>query len=265
MLAVKYAAVSDPGRVRQSNEDNWAVDTNGGLFVVADGMGGRPAGALAAKIAVQALPGLVQTRLAGAEGPLDQSSCQVVAEAFCTLNREMVEQTRGKFGLESMGTTVVLALIRGRSALVAHLGDSRAYLLHSDELRQLTRDHSIVQILLDHGEITADEVADHPGRGQITMFIGMESDPLPDVCIVDLHDADRLLLCTDGLTNLLPEPAIGDVLAREHRAGEACRQLVDAANAAGGADNVTVMIIDLTEKADVSLRPSQLILEECCP
>lgn len=259
ILIPKHAAMSDRGRVRDRNEDNLAADPDHGIFIIADGMGGRLAGGLASQIVVETLPNLIREGLGEADGSFDGSSCEIVTKVLCTLNRVVVEQTRGEPGLESMGTTVVLLLIRDRHALLAHLGDSRAYLLRAGELRLLTRDHNIVQLLLERGEIAAEEVADHPSRGQITRFIGMEEEPLPEVCLVDVQDADRLLLCTDGLTNMLPDREVLNLLIREKSAAEACRRLVSSANAAGGIDNISAIVIDLMEEQEEELRASSAL------
>jgi protein phosphatase len=250
MLATRYAAASDQGRVRQRNEDNWTAIPSRGLFIVADGIGGHAAGDLASRIAVEALPGLIFNHVDSTEHSGAYLSADAVVAAFCTLNREIVERTKGEPGLESLGTTVALVMIGSGSALVVHLGDSRAYLFRAGELELLTRDHSVVQLLMNEGEIAPEDADHHPSRGQLTRFLGMDGDPLPDVCSIDISVGDRLLLCTDGLTNMVSHANIGSILSQERVAESACHQLISTANAAGGEDNITVVVIDLLEEQE---------------
>jgi protein phosphatase len=176
---------------------------------------------------------------------LDQRAADAVSGALCVLSNDLVMQTRGVPGLEGMGATVVMALVRGERAVVAHMGDSRAYLLRGKELLRLTTDHSIVQILLESGEITPEEAREHPAHGQITRHVGMPGDPLPEVRLVDLESGDRLLLCTDGLCGMVSDDHILEVLRDVTNDDEACARLVAAANEAGGNDNVTAVVVGL--------------------
>jgi protein phosphatase len=241
-LAIEHAGLSDRGLVREENEDSWWVAPEEDLFLVSDGMGGHAGGAVASKIVVEVLPELLRKRLAGV-GDLETPEARKQVEgAIAELSRQIREQTRDAPDLRGMGATVVLAMLRDTRALVAHLGDSRAYLLREGRLRQLTRDHTVVQLLLDAGEIEPGEAAHHPARGQLTRCVGMEGEPLPDLMLLDLEPGDRLLFCTDGLTGMLGDGKIADLLGRVSESDEACRSLVEAANQAGGQDNVTVVV-----------------------
>jgi protein phosphatase len=143
-----------------------------------------------------------------------------------------------------MGATVVVAYVRAGRAYIAHLGDSRAYRLRpGGNLQRLTHDHSVVGMLLDDGEITPSEAADHPARGVISRYMGMEQAVDPDLCCVRLVADDRLLLCSDGLPLMVPDSEIQVILSREQNPEAACRALVGAANSAGGKDNVTALIV----------------------
>jgi len=244
-LLIEHAGLTDRGLVREENEDNWSAVLDQGLFIVSDGMGGHFGGAVASKIVVEALPELLRKRMAGIEDLAGSKAAKRVEGVLAELSVQVREQTRGEPGLEGMGATVVLAMVRGYQALIAHMGDSRAYLLRAGRLRQLTKDHSIVQLLVDAGEITSQEALTHPARGQVTRSVGMEGEALPEVDHLDLEPGDRLLLCTDGLTGMLGDREIEAILCGGGSPKDACRQLVDAANGAGGKDNVTALVLNI--------------------
>lgn len=238
-----YAGLSDRGRVRKENEDNWVADPEYGLFVVSDGMGGQFAGALAAKIVVETLPPLIKERMKNLKNRKTSAARKLITAALADLSHQVRNQSQGQPGLEGMGATVVLALIRGAHALIAHMGDSRAYLLRRGRLQQLTRDHSIVQLLIDDGKITREEALRHPARGQLTRYVGMTGDALPEARSLDLRRGDRLLLCTDGLTDMVADTKLLSILKKTLVPKTACRHLIAAANAAGGRDNITAVTI----------------------
>jgi protein phosphatase len=240
---LKWAGLSDVGRVRSANEDRWFVDPQRQLFIVADGMGGHLGGELAARIVVEVLPRQLR-KVVGDEVALKGSDVlQKVTHQVRRLSQRVRVETAGEPGLAGMGATLVLALVRGLQTLVVHLGDSRAYLLRGGRLTQLTRDHSLVQALIDHGAISSRDARAHPAASQLTRYVGMEGDALPDAQIVDLRPADRLLLCTDGLSNMLDVSALEQILSGEKDPERACQALIDRANAAGGRDNVTAVVI----------------------
>jgi len=246
-LHTSHSGVSDRGRVRERNEDNWCAFPDLGLYVVSDGLGGHFAGELASKIVVETLPALVRkqmSRIAKLDGkPAARRLYGILSE----LSRQIHGQTQHQPGFEGMGATVALAIVRGDKALIAHLGDSRVYLLRKALLRQLTKDHSVVQLLLDRGEVTPDEALTHPARGQVTRSMGMEGDALPEIQMLELAPADRLMLCTDGLTRMVLDNEIAKLLLDNCEPEAACRALIHAANEAGGHDNITVVIIDWHE------------------
>lgn len=239
------AGLSDPGRVREQNEDRWFADTDRGLFLVADGMGGHAAGALAAEIVIQTLPPLLQERIGDSPDLTDPQTHERVRLALIELSDRLREASTGEFGLDGMGSTVVMALLHGDHALIAHLGDSRALLLRNGRVQPLTHDHSVVQLLLNHAEITESEAADHPARCQLTRFVGMES-ALPDVHCFTTERDDVLLLCSDGLTGQVGSADIAHLAEAPRPPHELCECLINAANAAGGKDNVTVVAVRLS-------------------
>jgi protein phosphatase len=235
---ILHACLSDRGRTHAANEDRWLADPAQGLYVVADGMADeRPA-----QLAIDRLPELLVPRLAD----IDDAGDPRAQEAVRSVLAEVSEEARD---LDTTGSTVVLALVRGRRVLLAHLGDSRIYLLRQDCLLQLSRDHSLLQEMVDRGELTSEEAAAGKYDGGPTRFLGMWGDPDADVSVLDLQPGDRLLLCSDGLTGMLSDEELRQILTREAAPAEACRRLIDAANAAGGADNITALVLAVPASA----------------
>lgn len=246
-LTVQYAGLTDPGCVREKNEDNWAAVSEQGLFIVADGMGGEFAGALASKAVMATLPGLVKKAFGGMEGLPQGRAKRRMAKAIATLSTQLRQQTRNEPGLEGLGSTVLCALVRNNHVLLAHMGDSRAYRLRADHLKQLTQDHTLIRLLIESGDITPDQAATHPARGRLTRSVGMEGSPLPQTRLLKLMPGDLFLLCTDGLTAMLNELEIKSTLNNKASLEIRCRKLVDAANAAGGKDNITALLLSFSD------------------
>ncbi len=243
METISYAGLSDMGRIRKANEDRWFADPHLGLYLVADGIGGAAAGGLASQIVAEVLPRLLGNRLQSSPHTPCADVAEQVSAALIELSERLREESRHAAGLKGMGSTVVLALLRGSQAVVAHMGDSRAYLLHAGRLGQLTKDHTIAQLLVDHGKLAAAEAARHPAHGQLTRYVGMSMEALPETEHLTLAPGDRLLLCSDGLTGMLSDEQILEILARQPAPEEACRELIDAANQVGGRDNITTLIV----------------------
>ncbi|MGH4010995.1 MAG: Stp1/IreP family PP2C-type Ser/Thr phosphatase [Pseudonocardiaceae bacterium] len=243
MTALRWAGLSDRGRVRERNEDRWSVDVDLGLFVVSDGMGGRPAGEVASEVVVATLPTLVATHLGATPDPAAPDATQQLRTALAELSVGLREGSQDTPRLAGMGATAVVALVRQATALIAHVGDSRAYLWREGSLDRLTRDHSLAQELVDAGAITGEQAADHPARGQLTRHIGMLGEVSPDVRRITLYPADRLLLCSDGLTGMVDDARIRMILDGCPDPDRACRALIEAANEAGGTDNITVLVV----------------------
>ncbi len=242
MLSYRFAGLTDLGMVRHNNEDRWFADPACGLFLVADGMGGHRAGEVAAQIVVDSLPCQLKG-LAEDHNDINQQVADEVCCAIQELNEIVVSASAGDVELEGLGATLVLCLVRNDQALVAHLGDSRAYLLRNGELIRLTKDHTIVQSLLDRGEITQDEVADHPAQGRVRRFVGMTEQAPPDTRIIGLMPGDRLLLCSDGLTDMLSDDQICNWLRLSDDPQAISAAMIQAANDAGGEDNVTALMV----------------------
>jgi protein phosphatase len=227
---------SDTGRQRRANEDSFFVRAP--LFVVADGMGGAQAGEVASRLAAETFAG----GLPDAGTP--EQRLEVRVRDANTRIHEVSQEDRA---LNGMGTTLTAAYLDGDELSLAHVGDSRAYLLRDGELTRLTRDHTLVDELVRRGELTEQEAAEHPQRSIITRALG----PEPDIDI-DLHThrmqaGDLLLLCSDGLTGMISEDEVAQILGGAGSLGDAGRALVHAANEAGGRDNITVVLFRLEE------------------
>ena len=226
---------SDLGRQRQGNEDNYFVRAP--LFVVADGMGGAQAGEVASEIAVEAFDGGL------GNGNPGEALTRIIQAA----NRRIHERSRADEQFAGMGTTCTAAYVGEDCVTVAHVGDSRAYLWRDGELTRLTRDHSLVGELVARGKLTEEQAEAHPQRSVITRALGPEADVQVDVENFEARDGDVYLLCSDGLTSMIHEPGVRPVLERMTDLGAAGRELIAAANAAGGRDNITVILFRLEE------------------
>jgi PPM family protein phosphatase len=242
MLFLEPFGATDAGKVRANNEDALLVGEGRDetLFVVADGIGGFEAGEVASRIAVDVLRELEP----GA------SFEAAIREA----NRRILAVGRGDERLSGMGTTIVATRFGGTReepvAEIAHVGDSRAYLLRGGSLRPLTEDHSLVAELVRSGDLTRDQAAEHPQKNLITRALGAEEEVEVDTVVLPVEAGDRLLLCSDGLTDMVPEANIGEILADSPGDPEKpARTLVSAALDAGGSDNVTVVVVDVRQES----------------
>ena len=245
--SLRAACLSDVGRTRQSNEDRCLVDLKRNLFIVSDGMGGQQAGGIASEAVVTVLPPLLDSRMARTRTLSNGVIESVLQDVMLELSQRLRTEGTKHIGLQGMGATVALAWVRGEIVHLAHMGDSRIYLIHQGKLTLQTEDHSIVALLLRHGEIAPEEVHNHPARGRLTRYIGMKEDVFPDVHTIPIQSGDRLLLCSDGLTGMVPGLQIEDLLRANPEPESACQALVEAANAAGGKDNITVLVVNCDE------------------
>lgn len=237
---LQASTLSDRGRVHTHNEDACLADVDRGLFAVADGVGGQPAGDVAAQITVQRLPGLIDQAL----DELGDPGGPAIERALVDLSDMVQAEARDVPDLSGMATTVVMVLVTGQVAYVAHVGDSRAYLARDRELYRLTDDHSLAAELAQSGVITDEEASNHPFAHSITQAIGLPYTPNPTVQQLELVPGDRLLLCSDGLTDMVAEPDIRGILTGGGDVNRTSRALIDAANAAGGKDNISVIVVD---------------------
>ncbi|MDR0396727.1 MAG: Stp1/IreP family PP2C-type Ser/Thr phosphatase [Oscillospiraceae bacterium] len=233
---------TDTGRVRVKNEDAVLIDP-AGLYIVADGMGGHRAGEIASSIAAQSL----RRSLSGA--PFNPGA---LAEAVSLANQAVYEAARSRVECQGMGTTITLlwaAGSRGSGALIAQIGDSRAYLLRDDRLHRCTRDHSIVDEMLRKKLITPSQARVHPDRSVITRAVGVASAVKPDLFEWDRQDGDLWLLCSDGLTDMLDDAAIASIL-RSLPPEQAADTLLSEALERGGPDNISILLVSDAESGD---------------
>jgi protein phosphatase len=240
-LELQPFGVTDAGKVRQNNEDALLVGDGKDetLFVVADGIGGFEAGEVASSLAVEVLKDLQPDEPFGA----------AIGEA----NRRIVAAGRGDEKLSGMGTTVVAIRFGGTQrepvAEVAHVGDSRAYLMRGGDMRPITEDHSLVAELVRSGDLTRDQAAEHPQKNLITRALGADEEVDVDTAVLPVEAGDRILLCSDGLSDMVPEGEISLILAESPEDPEkAARGLLSAALDAGGNDNITVVVVDVREQ-----------------
>jgi serine/threonine protein phosphatase PrpC len=224
---------SDLGRQRQGNEDNFFVRAP--LFVVADGMGGAQAGEVASEIAVRAF----DDELPGDSMP--DALVSVIEQA----NKRIHERARADESLHGMGTTTTAAYVDDDEVVIAHVGDSRAYLLRDGELVRLTKDHSLVGELVARGKLTEEQAEQHPQRSVITRALGPEANVQVDIDIFPAKGGDLFLLCSDGLTSMVHEPKLRPLFEDSDSLETLGKRLIDAANAAGGRDNITVILFRL--------------------
>lgn len=239
-MGILVSGSTDVGRVRHSNEDSYGIYPDLHLYVVADGMGGHVAGEVASRLAVEAIRSSLAAMLKkGGSSLPDQRLVGAIQQA----NEHIIQTSKEDSRLIGMGTTVVGALLDRGTAYIGHVGDSRAYLLRSKEITQLTKDHSLLNEYLQKGLISPENMQDYPYKHIITRALG--SHPVVEVELqtIDLQPNDCFLLCTDGLTNMLSEKDIYTVLmTMDNDPEKGCRRLIEAANSKGGEDNITAVL-----------------------
>ncbi len=226
-----FAVASDTGRKRRRNEDNYVAEPP--LFAVADGMGGAQAGEVASKLAASTLEN-------GRDGPL--RGLERVAALIQEANRRVYERATSDPAASGMGTTMTVALVEGHTVTIGHVGDSRAYLVRDGRMEQLTDDHSLVNELLKSGKLSPEEAEAHPQRSVITRAVGTDPDVDVDAFTIEAHDGDVFLLCSDGLTDMVEDVDILELVDKNRDdLDRAVKSLVAAANRGGGEDNITAV------------------------
>lgn len=238
-------ALSDPGLTRPQNEDAFVVEAP--LYAVADGMGGHRAGEVASRVALTEL-------VANAPRSID---AKALGRAVRAANRAVIDSADKSRTRSGMGTTLTAAMVDGTHIAIAHVGDSRAYVLHEGRLTRVTEDHSMVADLVRQGALTEEDARFHPQRSVITRALGSDRNMVADLYEVDATAGDRLLLATDGLTGMIPDDFIAELLSSERDAQAAAARLVEAANRAGGYDNITVIVVDIEDTPARQLPPAR--------
>jgi serine/threonine protein phosphatase PrpC len=247
MLRVSSAAASHAGLRRTDNEDAYCIRPDLGLFVVADGMGGHAAGEIASRLAVKAIESYfdVEPPSPQAQTPSSSSANSRLSAALKLANQRIGEAIADDGALKGMATTAVVVLVGADRPTIAHVGDSRVYRGRHGVWEQLTVDHSWVSEQLRAGVMSQSEAKRHPWRHIVTRALAGGEEPLVDVADLDVEEGDVLLLCSDGLSNVVPEGTMGAIVASAPTLEEACTALVAAANQAGGPDNITVALLKL--------------------
>lgn len=244
---LKTFSITDIGRKRKLNQDyvftsERAIGNLPNLFIVADGMGGHKAGEYASKYTVETICNCV-------ERSFEKNPMMILQKAIETANTHIRRRASEDVSLEGMGTTVVAATCLGRYLQVANVGDSRLYVVN-EEIRQITRDHSLVEEMVRMGGIAREAARNHPDKNIITRAIGASDIVEADFFTVELEAGDIVLLCSDGLTNMLEDQEIRDILGENGELSEKAQRLVEVANAHGGKDNIAVILIQLQDDSN---------------
>lgn len=241
-MRIDLGVATDIGRVRDGNEDAYLVEPP--LYAVADGMGGARGGEVASQLALETIEEMARS----GRGSL--------GEQVRRANRAVFDRSQRDQAVAGMGTTLTAAVVEGADVHLAHVGDSRAYLMRAGALRQLTEDHTLVNRMVKAGEITPAEAEVHPHRNVITRVLGTDADVTVDEDDLSLMDGDRVLLCSDGLSSMVAEGQIRAILETEPDPQKAADRLVRAANRAGGIDNITVVVLEARDEGGSPEPPS---------
>lgn len=250
-MQITWAARTDSGLRRSQNEDCYCANPDLGLFVVADGMGGHAGGEVASELAVTEIQTVIEST--STLGPQDTWPVPFDANVgtdgnrlragFSMANSRIAQRIEKSEELRGMATTAVAALVKGKKAALAHVGDSRAYLLRAGQLTRLTADHSWVEEQIQAGMLTEAAAREHPWRNIVTRALSGADGLNVDVTELELEVGDRVLLCSDGLPTVIHDSEIGDVVSTTADLQAVCDELVRRANAAGGPDNVTTLVV----------------------
>jgi serine/threonine protein phosphatase PrpC len=245
IVHMSVAAATDVGMVRSGNEDNFYADADStrGIFVVADGMGGHAAGEVASEMAVQ----IVARELASLRDVRDGTAAQRVTAALRAANRAIYERMQAETDKQGMGTTASLLVVSHGSYLIGQVGDSRVYMLRDGKLSQITKDHSYVQEQVDAGLLTPEQARFHPYSNVITRCVGAGEEVTPDLYQGELRVGDVLLVASDGLTGMVDDRRLQQLLLARSTPGRIVDALIAEANGRGGLDNITAIVIRVEE------------------
>lgn len=240
---------SDIGRIRQVNEDSaltGSINDQLSFAIVADGMGGHQAGDVASQVAVEAFQRILQQHVDITNWNVEDAK-RLMRIAIRQANDEIYSLAKHMTQYHNMGTTIVAALVIDQLVVIGHVGDSRAYRINSETLEQLTEDHSLVNALVQSGQLTAEEAEHHPRKNVLTRAIGTDDDVEVDVRVMEWDEQDLLLLCSDGLSNRVSEEELHRIAASELPLEQRADQLIELALQAGGDDNITLILCDMAQ------------------
>ena len=238
-MRISCAGNTDVGVVRSGNEDSFLLNCAGGMFIVADGMGGHAAGEVASEMAVN----IVSKELGSLRGLSDAEAASRMRSAIRKANAAIFDRTLAEQDKRGMGTTATVMVLFSRRYLIGQVGDSRAYLLRSGDLLQLTKDHSYVQEQVDAGLLTPEQARTHPYSNVITRCVGANEDVAPDIYFGNLERGDVVLLASDGLTGMLEDQQLATIMSAEENPETAVNKMIADANRRGGLDNITAIVI----------------------
>ncbi len=246
-MKCRFAGLTDPGLLRNFNQDNYYIDPDGRFFIVADGMGGHAGGQEASQLATEAIQAYLEQHWQS-----QTESTELLEQAIYEANQAILEDQKNHPERSDMGTTAVVVMFRNEQPWFAHVGDSRLYRLRSSKLEQITEDHTWVAKATKAGDITPEQARMHPWRHVLSQCLGRRDLQQVDVQPMDVQPGDRLLLCTDGLTEELTDPLIASDLQPSLRNEEAATNLIEAAKEKGGRDNITVVIVEIDDVSNDS-------------
>ncbi len=242
---LSWGGTSHVGQVRAENEDAFFADDETGLFLVSDGMGGHQGGALASQFVIEELPVFIENQLNRRQSPSTATIRRILKNAAIRVNEHVYLEGNSETGFKNMGATIVLILLRNERVYLANVGDSRCYRLRRGRLIQLSRDHTVISRLIDQGHLHPDQARSHSAQGLLTQCVGMPEDAVPYVRSFQAKPCDRILLCSDGLTDMMENREIATRLKTEADPRKAAQQMIARANELGGHDNITALVIDL--------------------
>jgi len=238
-----HAAKTDVGMIRSGNEDNYAVDADRRIFIVADGMGGHAAGEVASEMAVQ----IVMREIKDVDDLSDGSATKMLGEALKLANRAIHDRTITEVDKQGMGTTASVLMLQGSRYLIGQVGDSRVYLLRDGALKQITKDHSYVQEQVDLGNLTPEQARYHPYSNVITRCVGASPEVEPDVYTGEARTGDIFLVASDGLTGMVDDRRLAQLLMSRAEPDRKVQSLIAEANGRGGLDNITAIVVQVEE------------------
>jgi serine/threonine protein phosphatase PrpC len=241
--------ITDVGKMRPTNEDAMYCSADGRILIVADGMGGQAAGGLASSLSVEATREIIEAGCLRCPTNNADSAISLLVSAVAGAQERILQGSSINNEWKGMGSTLLIAWIVRNQIYVAHVGDVRCYVLNKCGLEQITQDHSLVAQLVRDGHLLPEDARDHPQKGVIYRAIGMNKAADPDISQRVLQDGDRILLCSDGLWEVVSDEEIGEVLGSDGSARQLATVLVDRANARGGPDNITVVVYEYSAEA----------------